>query len=144
MIARRLLSSALRAVAPSPFAAAPGVAQLGVRTNMYFTATHEWLRLDESGVGTIGITDDAQEQLGDVVYVELPSVGESVRALEPFASLESVKAAAEVRSPVTGTVVDVNSTLEGSPDTINADAENAGWIAKVQLADAAELEALQR
>ncbi|RAV68845.1 glycine cleavage system protein GcvH [Aerococcus tenax] len=102
-----------------------------------FTDQHEWVRLD-GDVATIGITDYAQEQLGDVVYVELPDVGKSVAAGDEAAVVESVKAASEVYSPVSGEVVAVNADLEGAPGGVNEDAMGKGWFVKVKLADKSE------
>ncbi|MDR3500612.1 MAG: glycine cleavage system protein GcvH [Parvibaculum sp.] len=102
-----------------------------------FTDQHEWVRLD-GDVATIGITDYAQEQLGDVVYVELPDVGKSVAAGDEAAVVESVKAASEVYSPVSGEVVAVNADLEGAPGGVNEDAMGKGWFVKVRLADKSE------
>ncbi|HEX7776020.1 MAG TPA: glycine cleavage system protein GcvH [Parvibaculum sp.] len=102
-----------------------------------FTDQHEWVRVD-GDVATIGITDYAQEQLGDVVYVELPEVGKSVAAGDEAAVVESVKAASEVYAPVSGEVVEVNAELEGQPGGVNEDAMGKGWFVKVKLADKSE------
>lgn len=103
-----------------------------------FTDQHEWVRVD-GDVATIGITDYAQEQLGDVVYVELPDVGKSFAAGDEAAVVESVKAASEIYSPVSGEVVEVNADLEGAPGGVNEDAMGRGWFVKVKLSDASEL-----
>lgn len=103
-----------------------------------FTDQHEWVRVD-GDVATIGITDYAQEQLGDVVYVELPEVGKSFAAGDEAAVVESVKAASEIYSPVSGEVVEVNGDLEGAPGGVNEDAMGRGWFVKVKLSDKAEL-----
>jgi glycine cleavage system H protein len=103
-----------------------------------FTDQHEWVRVD-GDVATIGITDYAQEQLGDVVYVELPEVGKSVAAGDEAAVVESVKAASEVYAPVSGEVVEVNADLEGAPGGVNEDAMGRGWFVKVKLSDKSEL-----
>ncbi len=103
-----------------------------------FTDQHEWVRVD-GDVATIGITDYAQEQLGDVVYVELPDVGKSFAAGDEAAVVESVKAASEIYSPVSGEVVEVNGDLEGAPGGVNEDAMGRGWFVKVKLSDKAEL-----
>ncbi len=103
-----------------------------------FTDQHEWVRVD-GDVATIGITDYAQEQLGDVVYVELPEVGKSVAAGDEAAVVESVKAASEVYAPVSGEVVEVNADLEGAPGGVNEDAMGKGWFVKVKLSDRSEL-----
>tara|TARA_R110000824_G_scaffold118960_19_gene272644 strand:+ start:63559 stop:63936 length:378 start_codon:yes stop_codon:yes gene_type:complete len=103
-----------------------------------FTDQHEWVRV-EGDTATIGITDYAQEQLGDVVYVELPEVGKSVAAGDEAAVVESVKAASEVYAPVSGEVVEVNGDLEGAPGGVNEDAMGRGWFVKLKLADTSEL-----
>ncbi|WP_046866476.1 glycine cleavage system protein GcvH [Microvirga massiliensis] len=106
-----------------------------------YTKDHEYVRV-EGDTGVIGITDYAQQQLGDVVYVELPSVGKTVNKGDEAAVVESVKAASEVYAPVSGEVVAVNSELEGAPATINEDAAGRGWFMKIKLKDPAELDAL--
>ncbi|WP_422362642.1 glycine cleavage system protein GcvH [Pyruvatibacter mobilis] len=106
-----------------------------------FTKDHEWVRIEGDTV-TVGITDYAQEQLGDVVYVELPDVGKAVKAGDEAAVVESVKAASEVYAPVSGEVVEVNETLADAPAGVNEDATGAGWFVKLKLADAGELDGL--
>ncbi|MFN4283054.1 MAG: glycine cleavage system protein GcvH [Alphaproteobacteria bacterium] len=106
-----------------------------------YTQEHEWIRV-EGDVGTVGITDYAQGQLGDVVYVELPAVGKAVKQGGDMAVVESVKAASEVYAPVTGEVVEVNDELTGAPETVNADADGKGWFVKIKLADKGQLAAL--
>ena len=107
----------------------------------YFSEDHEWIEVD-GDVGTIGVTDFAQEQLGDVVFVELPEVGKVVTKGDDMAVVESVKAASEVYAPVGGEVVEVNDSLEGNPGAVNEDAEGDGWFVKLKLDDPAELEDL--
>ena len=106
-----------------------------------FTDQHEWVRV-EGDVATIGITDYAQEQLGDVVYVELPEVGREVEQGDEAAVVESVKAASEVYAPVSGKVVEVNGDLEGAPGGINEDAMGRGWFVKLKISDRTELSKL--
>ncbi|MFZ3034885.1 MAG: glycine cleavage system protein GcvH [Parvibaculum sp.] len=106
-----------------------------------FTDQHEWVRV-EGDTATIGITDYAQEQLGDVVYVELPEVGKSIAAGDEAAVVESVKAASEVYAPVSGEIVEVNGDLEGAPGGVNEDAMGRGWFVKMKLSDASELSKL--
>ena len=106
-----------------------------------YTKDHEWIRV-ENGVGTVGITGYAQEQLGDVVYVELPEAGRRVEKGKEMAVVESVKAASEVYAPVSGEVVESNARLAGEPATVNADATGEGWFARIRLSDPAELEGL--
>jgi glycine cleavage system H protein len=106
-----------------------------------YTKDHEYIRI-EGDTGTVGITDYAQGQLGDVVFVELPSVGKAVTKGGEAAVVESVKAASEVYAPVSGEVVAVNSELEASPGTVNEDPAGKGWFVKLKLKDAAELDGL--
>ena len=106
-----------------------------------FTEEHEWIRV-EGDVGTIGITDFAQNQLGDVVFVELPAVGRKVTKGGDAAVVESVKAASEVFSPVTGEVVEVNQAIVDEPAKVNAEPMGAAWFFKVKLADPSELDAM--
>jgi glycine cleavage system H protein len=108
---------------------------------MRFTEDHEWVEV-VGDLATVGITAYAAEQLGDVVFVEVPEVGKSVKAGDPFAVVESVKAASDVYAPVAGEVVEVNAELADSPDTVNAAPEGAGWFAKLRLSDPAAVEAL--
>ena len=103
-----------------------------------FSQDHEWVRV-EGDIATIGITNHAQEQLGDVVFVELPAIGKKVAKGGEAAVVESVKAASEVYAPVTGEVVAVNKELEGDPALVNRGAESDGWFMKVKLANPAEL-----
>jgi glycine cleavage system H protein len=106
-----------------------------------FTKDHEWVRA-EDGIGTVGITDFAQGQLGDVVFVELPEVGRKVAQGAPVAVVESVKAASDVYAPVAGEIVEVNADLAASPALVNDDAEERAWFFKIRIADAAELDGL--
>ncbi|MDB5441064.1 MAG: glycine cleavage system protein [Caulobacteraceae bacterium] len=108
---------------------------------MRFTKDHEWVAL-EGDVATIGITAYAADQLGDVVFVELPEVGKAVKAGDGLAVVESVKAASDVYAPVGGTVSAVNDALSGSPDLVNAGPEELGWFARLSGVDAAAVEAL--
>ncbi len=106
-----------------------------------YTKDHEWLRMDES-TGTIGITDHAQNELGDIVYVELPKGGDRVTAKESLGSVESVKAVSDVYSPVSGEVLAVNSKLQDKPELINTDPYGEGWLVRVKLTDPREVEGL--
>jgi glycine cleavage system H protein len=106
-----------------------------------YTKDHEYIRVD-GDTGTVGITDYAQSQLGDVVFVELPSVGRALTKGGEAAVVESVKAASEVYAPVSGEVVAVNDALENAPGTVNEDSAGKGWFLKLKIADPAELEAL--
>ena len=107
---------------------------------LYYSESHEYVRV-EGNIGYIGITDYAQEQLGNVVYVGMPEEGDEVTATEDFGAVESVKAASDLISPVSGTVLEVNEALEEQPELINQDAF-ANWIIKVELCDPSELENL--
>jgi len=106
-----------------------------------YTKTHEWARLDD-GLVIVGISDFAQESLGDVVYVEAPDVGREVSAGEAVAVIESVKTASDVYAPIAGKIVEVNEVLADEPELVNTDPYNAGWLFKIQPASAAELEKL--
>jgi len=103
-----------------------------------YTTDHEWLRI-EGETATVGITDYAQEQLGDLVFVELPKVGQKVVKGKEAAVVESVKAASDVYSPLTGEVVEVNSTIVAEPGLVNSDPQGAAWFYKVKIQDASEL-----
>lgn len=107
---------------------------------LYYSESHEYIKVDGE-YGYIGITDYAQSQLGQVVYVDMPEVDDEVTAGEEFGAVESVKAASDLISPVSGTVVEINEALEDAPELINQDAF-ANWIIKVKIADASELDAL--
>ncbi|MAL99556.1 MAG: glycine cleavage system protein H [Alteromonadaceae bacterium] len=100
--------------------------------DLRYNATHQWVRL-EGDIATVGITDFAQEQLGDVVYVELPEVGDQVTAAEEAGGVESVKSASDIYSPVSGEVVDINGALEDSPEIINESPYQDGWLFKLRL-----------
>lgn len=113
-----------------------------VPSELKYSKSHEWVRVDDEGVATVGITDHAQELLGDLVFVELPEVGNEVSAGVECAVVESVKAASDIFSPVSGEVVEINEALAETPETINQDAYEEGWIFRVRLADPEELEAL--
>ncbi|ANG63508.1 glycine cleavage system protein H [Marinobacterium aestuarii] len=113
-----------------------------VPNTLKYTASHEWILDNGDGTVTVGITDHAQELLGDVVFVELPEVGRDVAKGEDFSLVESVKAASDIYAPLSGEVIEVNEALVDAPETLNEDAYQAGWIAKLKLSDATELEAL--
>jgi len=106
-----------------------------------YSKEHEWVATEES-VATIVITDHAQEQLGEIVYIELPSVGEKVSKDDPFGVVESVKAVSDIYAPVSGTVVEVNEDLPESPEVVNEDPYGDGWLIKVKVSDPADLEDL--
>ncbi|MGA2630874.1 MAG: glycine cleavage system protein GcvH [Terriglobia bacterium] len=106
-----------------------------------YTKEHEWIRVDEE-VGTVGITDFAQKELGDVVFVELPKVGDHVTAGESFGTVESVKAVSELFAPVDGEVIGVNPKLQNSPEMLNADPHGEAWLIRIHLADRRDTEKL--
>lgn len=106
-----------------------------------YAVSHEWVR-HENGVVTVGITNFAQEALGDVVYVELPDVGDKLQATDEAGVVESVKAASDIYSPVSGEVIAINEELEDAPETINKDPYHDGWFYKIKMSDPSELDAL--
>ncbi len=112
--------------------------------NLYYTKEHEWVRLDEDdGSAMVGISDYAQDQLGDIVFVELPDAEDNTVAKdEPFAVVESVKAASDIYAPVSGEVIEVNDELPNSPEVINQDCYGDGWMVRMKLANKEELEEL--
>jgi glycine cleavage system H protein len=117
------------------------VSQLKFPDDVRYVESHEWIR-SEGGRVRIGITDYAQDQLGDIVFVELPAVGKSLNAGAPFGSVESVKAVSELYMPIGGKVVEINSALENSPEVVNTSPYDQGWMIVVEPADAGELKGL--
>lgn len=111
-------------------------------SELKYASSHEWARLEEDGSVTVGITDHAQEALGDVVFVELPEVGTVLAAADETGVVESVKAASDIYAPVGGEVIEINSRLEDEPETVNSDPYHDGWFYKLQPADTSELDAL--
>lgn len=107
-----------------------------------YASSHEWVRTEPDGSVTVGITDFAQDQLGDVVFVELPTVGRKVGKGDQVAVIESVKTASDIYAPVSGTIKSVNATLEGRPEAINEGPYEGGWMFVIEPSDAAELESL--
>tara|TARA_R110000868_G_scaffold190862_1_gene434742 strand:- start:47213 stop:47602 length:390 start_codon:yes stop_codon:yes gene_type:complete len=112
-----------------------------VRENLFYTNEHEWISVD-GDIATLGITDFAQESLGDLVFVELPEVGDALNLGEQVAVVESVKAASEVYSPITGEVVEINDELEDAPESINSHPFDDGWLVKIKLTDKKEIDDL--
>ena len=110
--------------------------------NCRYTREHEWARLEADGTVTVGITDHAQDALGDVVFVELPQEGDQVESQDKFGVVESVKTVSDLYSPCSGEVVAVNDELESQPELVNSDALGAGWIVRINPTDLAELDAL--
>ena len=109
--------------------------------DLNYTKDHEWVRVKGSEA-TVGITDHAQNQLGDVVYVELPKVGDKFEASEPFGSVESVKAVSEIYMPVSGSVIEVNDSLNDAPEQVNEDPYGEGWIIRIRIDNPAQVDAL--
>lgn len=109
--------------------------------DLRYDKEHEWVRL-EGDVATLGITHFAQDQLGEVVYVDLPSIGDELIAGEAFGEIESVKSVSELYSPVSGEVIEVNDDLDGAPETVNGDPYGAGWMVRVRIADASLVDGL--
>ena len=114
---------------------------MNVPENLKYTEEHEWIKV-EGNIATIGITEYAQGELGDVVFVEMPTVGDSFNKGEVIASIEAVKTVADVYLPVSGTIIELNESLNDAPETINEDAFGAGWMFKVEIADSKELDDL--
>ena len=110
--------------------------------DLYYAASHEWLKLGDDGVATIGISDFAQSELGDVVYVELPENGATVSAKDEVSVVESVKTASDIYSPVSGEIVAVNDSLDESPESVNSGPYDEGWLYKIKLSNEAELDEL--
>jgi glycine cleavage system H protein len=109
--------------------------------DLRYASSHEWVRLD-GGIATVGISDHAQEELTDVVFVELPPVGKTVDAGDPTAVVESVKAASDIYAPVSGEIVEVNPDVEADPSLVNTDPYGKGWIFKLKVKDEAQVSAL--
>lgn len=114
---------------------------MNIPLDLLYTNEHEWVSVD-GDVATIGITDYAQGELGDIVYVELPDVGSQTKQMESFGTIEAVKAVSELYAPVSGRVIEVNERLKDSPELINQDPYGAGWMIKVEMSDPSELEKL--
>ncbi|HET7775912.1 MAG TPA: glycine cleavage system protein GcvH [Azospira sp.] len=108
---------------------------------LYFSKEHEWVKISGT-VATVGISDHAAHELGDITFVELPAVGKSVKQFETVAAIESVKAASDIYSPLTGKVTAINETLETTPEVVNESAEEAGWICTLEIVDPAEVKNL--
>lgn len=113
-----------------------------IPSDLKYVDSHEWIRVEGDGVVTIGITDHAQELLGDVVFVELPEVGAELDQGDDAGVVESVKAASDIYAPLSGEIVAVNDTLQDVPETVNSEPYNDGWFFKLKLADEGELESV--
>jgi len=114
---------------------------MDIPEDLSYTSEHEWIAIEDE-IATVGITDYAQGELGDIVFVELPNKGDQTTQMEPFGTIEAVKAVSELFAPLSGEVVEVNSELEEKPELINDDPYGEGWIIKVKISDDAELEKL--
>ncbi|MFM6997834.1 MAG: glycine cleavage system protein GcvH [Bacteroidota bacterium] len=110
-------------------------------SNLRYTKDHEWIRL-EGDVATVGITDFAQGELGDIVFVDIPTEGEALSAEEVFGSVEAVKTVSDLYLPVAGEVLEVNAAIDGQPDLVNSDPYGQGWMVRVKVASVADVEAL--
>lgn len=110
-----------------------------IEKDLKYANTHEWVRLEGEDVAVVGISDHAQSELGELVYVELPEAGNEVMAGDEAGVVESVKAASDVYAPVSGKIIEVNDTLESTPDLVNSDAYGDGWLYKIKMSDTGEL-----
>lgn len=114
---------------------------MNIPDDLLYTQEHEWVRV-EDGEAVVGITDYAQSELGDVVYVELPEVGTKTKQMEPFGTIEAVKAVSDLYAPVSGRVIEVNEALADQPDLVNKDPYGEGWMIRIQMEDPSELDNL--
>ncbi len=114
---------------------------MNIPVELMYTKEHEWVRIEEN-IATVGITDYAQDELGDIVFLELPGVGDAVTQMEPFGTIEAVKAVSDLFSPVTGKVTEINSSLDDDPMVINRDPYGDGWMIKIELSDISQIEQL--
>ena len=113
-----------------------------IPADLKYIETHQWVRVADDGTATVGVTDFAQDQLGDVVFVELPELGATVTGGEEAGGAEAVKSASDVFSPVTGEVIEINESLEDEPEKLNEDPYGEGWLFRVRLSDAGEIDGL--
>jgi glycine cleavage system H protein len=109
--------------------------------DLKYTKDHEWIRV-EGNVGVVGVTDHAQGELGDVVYIDITKSGEAVSSGDTFGSIEAVKTVADLYAPVSGTIIEVNGAINGAPESVNKDPYGAGWIVKIELSNPSELDGL--
>lgn len=114
---------------------------MNVPENLRYTEDHEWIKVD-GDIATVGITDFAQSELGDIVFVDIQTVGETLAQNEPFGTIEAVKTVADANMPVAGEVLEVNEELEGAPELVNSDPYGAGWMIKIKISDASEIDTL--
>jgi glycine cleavage system H protein len=115
---------------------------MSVPKDLHYTKEHEWVQLDSDHIATVGITDFAQESLGDITFVQLPKEGEEIKKNDPFGVVESVKAVSDLYAPVTGRVVEVNQPLLSAPELLNEDPFHDGWMIKVEVKDESDIEDL--
>lgn len=114
---------------------------MSIPGNLLYTETHEWVQLQD-GIATVGITDFAQGELGDIIFIELPEEGMELSIDDPFGTIEAIKTVADLLAPFTGTIVEVNSDLEDTPERMNEDPYGSGWIVKIEIANEGEKEQL--
>ncbi len=115
---------------------------MNIPNDLFYTESHEWVRLNDDGTVTVGITDHAQEQLGDLVFVETPEIDATVSAKDAVAVVESVKAASDIYAPIHGVILDANTALAEEPELVNSDPYQAGWLFSIQPEQATEVEEL--
>ncbi len=120
----------------------PPFSMSNVPSDLRYAKSHEWVKLSSDGTALVGITDYAQNSLGDITYVQLPKVGAALKTGESFGVVESVKAASDIYAPVAGTILEINATLNSAPETINKDSYIEGWMIKLKLSNPAEASAL--
>ena len=113
-----------------------------IPAELKYSKEHEWLRIDDTGLAVIGVTDHAQELLGDMVYVELPEIGDSVSIGDETGVVESVKAASDIYSPISGEIVEINEELADAPENVNNEPYDSGWLYKISISDEADLDDL--
>jgi len=114
---------------------------MNIPQSLKYTKEHEWVREDGDTV-TVGITDHAQGELGDIIFVEFPEIGRKIQKDEPFGTIEAVKTVADLFAPISGTVIEINETLDDSPESVNQDPYGDGWMVKVSVSEAGELDSL--
>ena len=115
---------------------------MNIPENLYYTQEHEWVRVESDDLVVVGITDFAQKELGDIVYIEVETEGEELEKDEEFGSVEAVKTVSELYMPVSGEILEVNADLENAPENVNSDPYGSGWMVRVKLSDASQIEGL--
>lgn len=114
---------------------------MNVPKDLMYTIDHEWVRFDDNIV-TVGVTDFAQSELGDIIFVELPEIGKGVEKDEPFGNVEAVKTVSDLLSPITGRIIEINEEIEDSPESVNEDCYGKGWLVKIEIDDISEKDKL--